>query len=224
MGKLLRLYQEIMLLAIRDDVGTFSSGMFLYSVAGAMVSELLVQQRLVIDKDEKQSVTVIDCSTTEDEVLDELLSKINSSKKPKNIQHWVNTAANLPKLKHRIASQLCELGILQREEKKFLWVFTNQVYPEVDGTFEDEILERMRKVMFDHQVKPDGRTAALIALSHHADLMRPNFAPEKLRQHKERIKELATGSILASDATKAAIAAAQAAIMVAVMIPIMTNP
>ncbi len=222
MPKPLLLHQEVMLLAIRDDKGTFSGGMFLYSVAGAMVSELLMQQRIVASTDKKQFVGVIDKTSTGDEILDELLQIIHESKKPKGLQHWVFKAANMTKLKHRIAGQLCDLGILRHDEKKVLWLFTQQVYPELDGTYEDAIRNRMAKVMFDDEVKPDGPTAVLIALASHAGLLKANFPPEELRQRKDRIKQLANGDILAAEATQSAIQAVQAAILVAAIIPAMT--
>ena len=222
MCKKLWLHQEVLLLAIRDDNGSFSGGMYLYSVAGAMVSELLMQQRIVAGLEKKQFVGVIDKTPTGDELLDELLQEILASKKVKGLQHWVFKAANMPKLKHRIADQLCDLGILRHDEKKVLWIFTQQVYPELDGSCENAIRNRMGQVMFDETVKPDGPTAVLIALANHGGLLKSNFALEELRQYKDRIKRLATGDILAAGATQSAIQAVQAAIMVAAIIPAIT--
>jgi siroheme synthase len=53
-------------------------------------------------------------------------------------------------------------------------------------------------------------------------LLKANFAPEELQQHKNRIKQLAKGDILAAGATQSAIQAVQAAIMVAAIMPAMT--
>lgn len=219
----LRLHQEILLLALSDDKGTFSGGMYLYSVAGAMVSELLLQERIVANNDKQQTVAVVDETPTGDSVLDELLEQIAASKKNKGLNHWVFKAANLGKLQHRIADRLCELGVLRHDEKKILWLFTQQVYPELDGTCEDAIRGRMGSVMFDETKKPDSRTAVLIALASHGGLLRANFAPEELRQHKSRIESLAKGDILATAATQAAIEAIQSAILVATIIPVITT-
>jgi Golgi phosphoprotein 3 len=215
MSKPLALYQETMLLAIRDDKGTFSCGYFLYAIAGAIISELLLQQRIVAGSDKDQIVGVVDRSTTGDEILDEALGLIYSSTKPKKMQHWVSKTANLPKLKHRIAQQLCDLGILRHDEKTVLWIFTQQRYPEIDGTYEDNIRQRMAEVMFNESVKPDDRTAVLIAVASHAGLLKANFSPEELRQYKKRIQQLSNGEILATKATLAAIKAMQAAVAIA---------
>ena len=102
-----------------------------------------MRQRIVAGPDKPQLVGVIDQTPTGDPLLDELLQEILSAKKPKGLRHWVFAAANMPKLKHRVASQLCELGILRQDERKVLWFFTQNVYPEVNGAYEDSIRDRM---------------------------------------------------------------------------------
>jgi len=188
-----------------------------------MVSELLLREHIVANDDKKQTVAVVDESSTGDAILDELLQLIVESKKHHGMQHWVSKAAHMPKLKHRIAQQLCDVGALQHDEKKILWLFTQNVYPELDGSWEDAIRNRMGKIMFHDGVEPDSDTAILIALAKHSNLLSMNFPKEELRQHKKRIRELAKGEILASGATKSAITAVQTAIMIATMIPIMTS-
>lgn len=218
MSKPLALYQETMLLAIRDDKGTFSSGYFLYAIAGTIISELLLLQRIVAGTDKDQIVGVVDRSPTGDEILDEALCLMHDSPKPKKMQHWVVKIASLPKLKHRIAQQLCDLGILQHDEKTVLWIFSQQRYPEIDGTYEDIIRQRMANVMFNKDAHPDDRTAVLIAVASHAGLLKANFSPEELRQYRKRIQQLSKGEILATKATLAAITAMQAAAAIAVTI------
>ncbi|MDA7909038.1 GPP34 family phosphoprotein, partial [bacterium] len=193
-----------------------SSGYFLYAIAGTIISELLLLQRIVAGSDKYQIVGVVDRSTTGDEILDEALSLIYASSKPRKMQHWVVKIANLPKLKHRIAQPLCDLGILRHDEKTVLWIFSQQRYPEIDGTYEDNIRRRMADVMFNEDAKPDDRTAVLIAVASHAGLLKANFSPEELRQYKKRIQQLSQGEILATKATLAAIKAMQAAVAIAV--------
>jgi hypothetical protein len=213
MPKPLSLYQETMLLAIRDDNGTFSCGYFLYAIAGTIISELLLLQRIVASSDKKQIVGVVDRNSTGDEILDEALRLIHDSAKPKKMQHWVVKIANLPKLKYRIAQQLCDLGILHHDEKTVLWIFSQQRYPEIDGTYETDIRRRMADAMFNEDADPDDHTAVLIAVASHAGLLKANFSSEKLRQYKKRIQQLSQGEILATKATLSAIQAIQAAVV-----------
>ena len=215
----LLLHQEVLLLALNDKKGTFSHGMFLYSVTGAMVSELLLQGKIVHADGKEGEVTVVDADPTGDELLDELLLKIGASNKPPGLSHWVSKAAQIKDLPHRVAHQLSEKGVVTEDKKKVLWVFTKRVYPELDGTFEDAIRQRMADIMFDESAVPDGRTAVLIALARHATLLKTNFPSVELEQHKDRINALANGNVLASDATKETIKAVQAAIIVATVVP-----
>ena len=215
----LGLHQELMLLAIRDDNGTFAGGMYLYAIAGGMISELLLQEKIVASADKHQLVTVKDSASAADPVLNELLEQMSQSRKPRGLQHWVSKAAAIPGLKHRVAGQLCDLGILKPDERKVLWVFTQKVYPEYDGSVEDAIRQRMADVMFDPGTYPDGKTAVLIALASHAGLLNSNFDRQDLRTHRKRIANLAKGEILAAGATQSAIQAMQAAIMMVTIMP-----
>lgn len=215
----LLLHQEVLLLALNDKKGTFSNGMYLYSVTGAMVSELLLQAKIARAEGKEGLVSVIDASSTGDELLDELLQQIQTSKKLRGLSHWVSQAARVKDLPHRVAHQLSEKGVVTEGKKKFLWVFTQRIYPELDGTFEDAVRNRMASVMFDESAVPDGRTAVLIALARHATLLKTNFAAVELEQHKDRINALANGNVLASGATMETIKAVQAAIIVATVVP-----
>ncbi|MGI9516648.1 MAG: GOLPH3/VPS74 family protein [Pirellulaceae bacterium] len=215
MNKPLFLHQEVMLLSLRDEKGTAVGGFYTYAIAGAMLSELLMQQRLLCNDDKQRTVAVISEKPTGDELLDELVGMILESSKPRGLQHWVGKAASIKDLHHRLAQGLCKLGILKHEQDKVLWIFTRQVYPEIDPTCENEIRERMASVMFHDDVKPDHRTAVLIALASHASLLSYNFDKSLLKQHRERIKQIANGELQAAGATKEAIAAMQAAIIAA---------
>ena len=213
----LMLHQEVILLALRDAKGSFSGGMYIYSVAGAMLSELLLQQRIIANDDEKQTIAVIDDSKTGCQILDELLSEIDQSEKHKGMQDWVYHAACMKNLNHRIAESLCDKGILEKVVGKILFIFSRTVYPEIEGSYEDAIRRRMADVMFQEKAKADSRTGVLIALAHHGGLMTYNFAPDELTQHQARIEEVAKGQHLAAGATQATIEAVQAA-MTAVLI------
>ena len=219
MSDQLPLHQEVLLLALNDKKGTFSRGLFLYSVTGAMVSELLLLSRIAPIEGKDHDVRVVNSDPTGDEILDELLQQIATSKKTRSLSHWVSQAAKMKQLPHRVAHQLAEKGIVAEDKKKVLWVFTQRIYPELDGTFEDAIRDRMANIMFREATIPDGRTAVLIALARHASLLKPNFASAELEQHKVRINALANGNVLASDATKETIKAVQAAIIVATVVP-----
>ena len=215
----LLLHHEVVLLALNDRKGTFAQGLYLYSMTGGILSELLLQDRIAAADDGKGDVSVLSEATTGDEILDEVLQMIATADKPRNLSHWVSAAAQIKDLPHRVAGQLADRGIVTADEKKVLWVFTKRIYPELDGTFEDEIRQRMAALMFDEHATPAPRTTVLVALAEHAGLLQENFAPAELEQHKERIRRLASGSLLATGATQETIKAIQAAVIVAAIVP-----
>ena len=217
----LMLHQEVLLLALRDDQGTLSNGMIQYAMAGAMLSELLLHQKIVTNDDKQQTVAVVDESPLGDSVTDEFLDLIINAKKNRGLQYWIGKGASIKQLYHRVAETLCNKGILKRDERKILFLLTQKIYPELNASFEEAIRARMAEVMFNEAVKADERTAILIAIASHATLLPQNFPPVELKQHKQRIKSLAKGEGLAAAATGEAIAAVQAAMMAATMIPIM---
>lgn len=49
------LQEEIMLLALRDKEGTIASGsMYQYAISGAILAELLLNNRIVVDESKKK--------------------------------------------------------------------------------------------------------------------------------------------------------------------------
>ena len=214
MKKPLPLHQELALLALNDSKGTFEGSMVMYGIGGAILSELILQDKIKVSDTKEQIVSIADACSTSDEVLDEALNMIVESVKPKGLQGWVVSVSGIKELHHRIGVQLCDLGVLKQDERKILWLFTQRIYPELDSSYEDEIRERMAFAMF--KGKPaDERTAVLIAFARSTHVLPGNFARIELTQHQDRIEEIAKGEILASGATNATIAAVQTAIMAA---------
>lgn len=211
------LHHELALLVLDDSQGTFVGSMYPYGFAGAMLSELLLQGFLAVSDDKERIVSIALNKAVGDPILDDVMTQIKKSSKPRALSYWVSQVAGIKDLAHRIAEQLSELGIVAKAEGKFLWIFTRRIWPELDGSYENAIRRRMADVMFFPEQKPDNRTAVLIALANSVGCLQANFAAVELRQHAPRIREIAEGKLLAAGATQEAIAAVQAA-MTAAMI------
>lgn len=110
----LPLHEEVLLLAMRDEEGTIAAGtMYQYAIAGAVLSELVLQGRVAVDDSgRKKLAKVIDPRPTGAPLLDECLDKIAAGK-PKPLDHWVGRFANIKNLKHRVAARLCGRVILR---------------------------------------------------------------------------------------------------------------
>ena len=219
------LYEEIMLLSLRDEAGTIASGaMYNYAVGGAVIAELLLTQRIAVDQVKKKKlIAVITPEPMNDILIDEWLKKISHSKKQKTVQDWVSRIANTRDLKHRIASQLCQRGILEMDEKTILLLFTQRVYPEVNPEPERRIIDRLENAIFTDTDDIDTRTIVLLSLAKSANLLPFLFGKKEIKQRKKRIEQVVNGEITGK-ATKDAIEAMQAAVTVACIMPaIMTS-
>lgn len=122
----LYLYEEIMLLALRDKEGTTELGsMYPYALGGALLAELLLSKAIGIDPaDKKKLVNALSSKQPQDALLAECLQKIKTAKRRASMQTWVSRLANIKELKHRIATQLVRRGILRADEDKVLLIFT----------------------------------------------------------------------------------------------------
>ena len=58
----------------------------------------------------------LDSAPTGDSLLDEGLEKIRAAKKAKSLEDWVSRFAGIKNLRHQIAKQLCNAGILRADE------------------------------------------------------------------------------------------------------------
>ena len=204
------LHHELTLLLLDDVKGNFNGTMCEYGLAGAVLSELILQGLITVSSDDDQIVSVVDATPLGEPVLDETLKLLSESSKPASLSHWIYPVAQLPDFCPRVARQLCELGILEYNESKVLWVFTQKRFPEVDGSYENTIRGKMAEIMFDPDAKSDERTAVLIALAKSTNALTANFAPVQLNKHQARIKEICDGKQLASGAALKAIESVQA--------------
>ena len=145
----LYLYEELMLLALRDKEGTFAHDdmSFLYALGGSLLAELLLLDKIRIDQVKKKKfVEVLNASPLGDSLLDECLEKLRGAKRRATVETWVNRFGGLKKMRPRAAGQLCRRGILRVDEKSVLLIFSKKVYPELDPGPEREIVERIRKI------------------------------------------------------------------------------
>ena len=216
------LYEEILLLALKDEEGTLAFGVMLgQALGGAILAELLLQERVEATSDKKPVIRAVTRKPLGDPILDDALELIRSSKKPLDAGSCVGRFAALKDLYHRAARQLVRRGVLKADEDKILWIFKRRIYPERDPKIEREILERLEHAIFKASADLDARTTVLVGLAHATGLLSANFDKKELKKHKQRIEKIAQGELVGR-ATQQAVEAVQTAIMVASIMPAMT--
>jgi len=217
----LPLYEEILLLALDDDKGTTSgAGMFAMAMGGAILAELVSLQAVNLSSDKKKTVTATASFRVDDPLLNEALQLINAAKKPRKASDWVSKFSGMKDLKNRGARQLVAKGVLTEETGTVLKVFKRTIFPEADGGPERDLIARMENAIFTDTLDVDQRTVIIVALAQATGLLSRNIAKKRLKERKDRLKQLTSGEIV-GDATKEAVAAVQAAILVCTIVPVM---
>ena len=197
--KKLYLHHEFLLLALKEDSGKIIfSDAIEYPLASAILSELLMQQKIAFtETNGKKYIKVLSSEPVGDALLDEAIALIATADRESTLPGWVDKLANLNKLYIRTARQLCDMGILKTDKTQLLLLFTQYVFPELDPEPEKKIIERMRRVIFSDSDEVDPRDALLIALSHQTNLLPYKFDKKELKAKKERIENINKGSYTA---------------------------
>jgi Golgi phosphoprotein 3 len=218
------LHEEIMLLALRDEEGTIASGtMYQYAIGAAVLAELLLNKRIAVrESRRKKLVNLISSQPFGEPLIDECLEKISNAKRRTSLQGWVSRFAGVKNLKHRVALQLCQRGILRAAEDTILLLFARKIYPEINPVPERKLIERLRGAIFTDSRDVDTRTVVLVSLANSTGLLKVVFDKKELKGRKARIKEISDGEITGK-AAKEAIEAMQAAIMVCCIMPAITT-
>ena len=213
----LGLPEQLVLLALNDARGTVSSGAtwYLYGLAGAVLSELLLTGAVTLASEgKKQWVDVVRHRPLEDEVLDEALSMIQDSKR-RLVGDWVNRLASKRDPRHRVAQSLCRRGVLDDCTDKVLLLFTRRTYPTLNPEPEARLIADLEQAMAsDHEIS-DPRTKALLSMAHSADILKVCFQPSQLKSRKTRLDRLTAEDPVAM-AVKELISTIQIATMVVV--------
>jgi len=220
---MLTLPQELFLLALHDEKGRIPGSVSMelhYSLGGAVLAELVLQGKVGLAEKKKLAV-LNDGMLGEDDLLNEGLERILASKKPRKVSHWVSEFSDaIQKMEKRLANRLVELGILRKEEKRFLGVIPYEVYPEhtqnagvENATAKYHIKQHLRSVVLAGEAA-DAHTLALLGLVKVSDLLGFVFTRDELKIAGKKIEALTCDDVVGQavqeclDATMAAVIAA----------------
>ena len=189
---MLRFAEEVVLLLLRDDDGKFvhvPSWLLDRILAGAVLMDLAMEYR--IDTDPERLV-LLDDTPVGDSLLDPTLARIAQDREgaERDARYWVEQeATHAEEIREEALNRLIEVGILEREDDRFLWVFKSRRYPVVDGKAEREVKLRIMGVLFSDEI-PDPRDVVIICLADACGLFRELLPKRELEQASVRIEQV----------------------------------
>jgi hypothetical protein len=210
--------ESVLLLALNDETGERKGAYIDYGLAGAALTELVLRGRLAEVGDPPKKLAVVDTKPVGDGYIDACLQAVIARSSGRNAREYIDAIAGKHELTHPLYDRLAGRGIISETKSKILF-FTRTTYPETNPAPERELKQRLRASIAGSG-PVNVRDGAIIALAYYSDILQHNFERDFLKAHKDRIKAIAEGGMLPSNATKAAIEAVQAAVMIATMIPI----
>ena len=168
--------EEFLLLAHDEESGDFAEmGFPVMScvLAGAALMDLALQGR--IDSDQHHLI-LVDPKPVDEPILDFCLARIAETREPKTIQDWITALAiHGARLRSLTIDRLLARGILERANKRFLWVFHTRVYPLIDERETVEVKRRIANILFTDDI-PDPRDTFLLALAERSGLLTEVFS------------------------------------------------
>jgi golgi phosphoprotein 3 len=203
-GPVLRFAEEIILLALDEKTGRLHplpERALEFALAGAVLAELAAAHRIVTDA---TTLTVKDFSPTSDPLLDEALHFLPKDEPTMTLQKALaRIALQADKLKPLLYADLVQKGILQQQDKKFLWALRERRYPTIDDREEREARARIRDIVLNPAAVPSPQDVVLIGLMDACDLDIFIFTPEELERSAERIKQISSQDSIVAALTRA---------------------
>ena len=199
---MLRFVEEITLLLLHDDDGRFArvpSWSLSYALAGGVLMDLAMENRIDTDL---EHLILVDATPTGDSLLDPTLAEIAAGE-THDARYWVEqTAERSDAIQEEVLSRLIALGILERQEDRFLWVFRSRRYPMIDGQAEREVKLRIMSVLFSDEI-PDPRDVVIICLADACGIFKEILSRRELDQAAARIEQVRKLDLIGQAMTQA---------------------
>ena len=198
---MLRFAEEIILLLLDDD-GRFArlpSWSLHYALAGGVLMDLALENRIDTDL---EKLVLIDSTPVGDSLLDPTLADIAAGAES-DARYWVGrTASRGEELRDEVLRRLVELGILERRDDNFLWVFRARRYPTIDGKVELEVKLRIMGVLFSDEI-PDPRDIVVICLADACGIFNELLTSREIESVAPRIEQVRRLDLIGQATTQA---------------------
>ena len=197
--------EELILLLLEDDSGKIipiPNASKQCALASAVLMDLAWNDR--IDTDLRHLHLINPMPFEGNEILSLILAEIASERDEKyDICYWIERIAerHADKIQATCINHLIDLGILHKEENRFLWVFQSRCYPMINGEAEQEVKLRIMNVLFDHKI-PHPRDIALICLADVCGIFSQLLSMQELENVRDRIDVIRKMDLIGQELTK----------------------
>jgi len=186
----LNLTYKLILIALDDENGKFitDTAHLHYGIAGSILLELALQKRIAL-KDEKADL--ISTEETTSPCLNHAIGLINESKKPRSIQHWINTIGlGAEQVKDTTIDHLTRENVLRKDAGKILWIIPTTKFPTEDPYLENQVREKLMGIVMDND-PAEVEDLMMLSLIEESDLMHEVFrSKEEYKKANKRIEDL----------------------------------
>jgi hypothetical protein len=181
----LHLKEDYLMLCLHPEKGSLvNSGYgFIYGLAGAILLDLIIQEKVIISKNRIQ---VPVSRPDPDRIFNEVMQGIHKKGKPASFKTWVtNLGMRSGRYKKIISETLNQAGYLRRKETSFLFLHFSSYHI---GKREhlNAILEELRLAVSGKN-KPDEYQLALLSLLDASQGLKSVY-PDRLQRKEARIK------------------------------------
>lgn len=217
------LHEDLLLLMLKDQEGTFYCGSWNQLAVGAgLLGELLLAGFVELERDRRKTFVVASgTSTPGDPLMAEALSLIRNMSNRRQADYWVLKFAAIRQLLSRVAEGLIARKVLRSDSMKILLIFDRTIYPEIDPGPEKELIGRMESAIEGIGEVTD-RTMAAVVIADLTDILSARFPRTLLRLHGKRIKEFGAGNP-ALQGIKDAIQRARDTMVIQMVVPVIVT-
>jgi len=187
---MLPVHQELLLLAIADDGSvefTAGTSTFQLALCGACLIDLASLGHIDVDLDE---VRVRDRTPPENSTLKQVMELLTEHSTPQRLRFWLGQLREVfPDLSRSALSELCDQGILEAQESRFLWVLASRKYPVVDGREKKEAKLRIMETLLGEEI-PSPEDSILIGLARSSGVLQGFLTAREIAGLEERMDKV----------------------------------
>ncbi len=199
---MLRFAEEVILLLLNDDDGRFArlpDVSLDYALAGAVLMDLALENRIDTDL---ENLILIDATSLDDCLLDPTLAEI-AEEGGKDARYWVERISHrAEEIREESLRRLVDIGILERQDDRFLWVFKSRRYPTIDGKAQREVKLRITGVLFSDEI-PDPRDIVIICLADACGIFNTILTSQEVDLASARIQQVKRLDLIGQATTQA---------------------